>query len=265
MKYAVASGRRVEAQPNGRAKCPVCGGEVIAKCGEHRDHHWAHQGIRDCDSWAEKETEWHRAWKNRFAAELQEVIQHDPQSGERHIADVRTSHGLVIEFQHSHLDPKERAARERFYGNMLWVVDGTRLQRDIPRFMRGIEGRRSVGIPGYFLLAFVEECFPSMWLDSSKPVIFDFRGTDKSSPPDQFRDALWCLLPGRAEGSAVVVGMSREQFVEIAPSRPRLMAFEDSMSAIAQSIREARAAEAAAVRGFPMPGGRWQRRRGRRF
>ena len=98
--------------------------------------HWAHLAIRDCDSWAKEETEWHRAWKNKFPADYQEFIQHDGQSGERHIADVRTPHGLVIEFQHSHLKLLERAARERFYGNMVWVVDGTRLQRDYPRFNR---------------------------------------------------------------------------------------------------------------------------------
>ena len=121
---------------------PRCNGEVIAKCGTHRVSHWAHRGMRDCDTWAEKETDWHRAWKNNFPAECQEFIQHDGQSGEKHIADVRTPHGLVIEFQHSHLDPLERAARERFYGNMVWVVDGTRLQRDYPRFNRGKDGLR---------------------------------------------------------------------------------------------------------------------------
>lgn len=266
MKYALASGQRVEASPNSRAKCPVCNGDVIAKCGEHRDHHWAHQGIRDCDTWAEKETEWHRAWKSKFSADCQEFIQHDPQSGEKHIADVRTPHGLVIEFQHSHLDPKERATRERFYGNMVWVVDGTRLQRDLPRFMRGKEGFRPVGVPGYFLLAFVEECFPSMWLESSKPVIFDFRGTEKGSSPDQYRDTLWCLLPGRAEGSAVVVGMSRDQFAEVAPSRSQLLPVEETVSALAQRIRQSRAAEAYGAEGFSRyPSGGRPRGRSRRF
>src|SRR5262249_30642142 len=120
MRFALASRQRVEAYPGGKGMCPVCNGEVIAKCGTHRVSHWAHRGIRDCDSWAEKETDWHRAWKNNFPAECQEFIQHDGQSGEKHIADVRTPHGLVIEFQHSHLRPLERAGRERFYGNMVW-------------------------------------------------------------------------------------------------------------------------------------------------
>jgi competence protein CoiA len=77
--------------------------------------------MRDCDTWAEKETDCHRAWKNKFPAEYQAFIHHDRQSGEKHIADVGTPHGLVIEFQHSYLDPLERAARERFYGNMVWA------------------------------------------------------------------------------------------------------------------------------------------------
>ena len=262
MKFADIEGQRREAQRGLSATCPSCGAAVIAKCGDQRRWHWAHRGIRDCDSWAEKETDWHRAWKNNFPAECQEFIQHDGQSGEKHIADVRTPHGLVIEFQHSHLDPLERAARERFYGNMVWVVDGTRLQRDYPRFNKGKDDLRRTNIQGYFLLAFPDECFPAMWLDSSVPVIFDFRGVDEGQPPDEFRDTLWCLLPGRVEGSAVVVGMSREQFVKVAPSRPQLLPVREILT----FFRELRAAGARKSRQFAgMPGGKGSRRRYARF
>jgi competence protein CoiA len=236
MKYELASGQRVEAYAEGRGMCPVCNGEVIAKCGTHRASHWAHRGDRDCDSWAERETDWHRAWKTKFPVECQEFIQHDEQSGEKHIADVRTPHGLVIEFQHSHLDPLD-AARERFYGNMVWVVDGTRLQRDYPRFKRGMDDRRRTIMQGYFLLSFPEECFPAMWLDSSVPVIFDFRGVDDIQPPDAFRDVLWCLLPGRAKRSAVVVGMSREEFVKVALSRPQLLPVQEILALFRDQLR----------------------------
>src|SRR5215510_13611680 len=68
MRYALAGGQRVEAYPGGRGICRRCNGEVIAKCGTHRVAHWAHRGMRDCDTWAEKETEWHRSWKNKFPA-----------------------------------------------------------------------------------------------------------------------------------------------------------------------------------------------------
>jgi hypothetical protein len=222
--------------------------------------------MRDCDTWAEKETEWHRAWKNNFPVECQEFIQHDERSGEKHIADVRTLHGLVIEFQHSSLDPLERAARERFYGNMIWVVDGTRLQRDYPRFERGKDSLRRTNNQGYFLLTFPEECFSAMWLDSSVPVIFDFRGVDESRPPDVYRDGLWCLLPGRAEGSAVVVGMSREEFVKVAPSRPQLLPVQQTVTGFAQRIRELRAADGFEARRLVgMPGRRGPQRRYPRF
>jgi competence protein CoiA len=262
MRFALASGQRVEAYPGGRAKCHRCNGEVIAKCGTHRVFHWAHRGMRDCDTWGEKETDWHRAWKNNFPAECQEFVQHDEQSGEKHIADVRTPHGLVIEFQHSPLDPLERAARERFYGNMVWVVDGTRLQRDYPRFDRGKGDLKATKIQGCFLLASPDKCFLAMWLDSSVPVIFDFRGVDQSNPPDEFRDTLWCLLPGRAGGSAWVVGMLREQFVEVAPSGPQLPVVQEILAL----MTEIRAAEALEARRFAgMPGGRGPRRRYARF
>lgn len=243
MKFALAAGNRIEAFAGGRGACPSCKGEVIAKCGSHRIPHWAHRGIRDCDSWGEKETEWHRRWKNNFPTEFQEFIQHDEKSGERHIADVRTNFGLVIEFQHSHLDPLERATRERFYGNMLWVVDGTRLQRDYPRFLKGRDGLKSIGVPGYFLLAFPEECFSTMWLDSSVPVIFDFRGLGARDPSDAFGNSLWCLLPGRAEGNAIVVRMSPEQFVQVAPSRAELIPVKEILSVVAHSLREQRHAQ----------------------
>jgi competence protein CoiA len=258
MKYALVNGERDEAYPGGRGTCRKCNGEVIAKCGTRRVYHWAHRGDRDCET--EPETEWHRAWKNKFPAECQEFIQHDKQSGDIHIADVRTPHGFVIEFQHSHLDPLERAARERFYVNMVWVVDGTRLKRDFPRFNKGKDDLRPKGLLGYYLLAFPDECFPAMWLDSSVPVIFDFRGVNESQPPDVFRDGLWCLLPGRAEGSAVVVGMSREEFVKVALSRRQLLPVQEIL-ALMTEIRAAEALEARRFAGWRGP----RRRRYPRF
>jgi competence protein CoiA len=188
MRFALVGGQRVEAYASGRGFCPFCSGEVFAKCGTRRVFHWAHQEIRDCDSWAE-ESDWHLAWKSKFPAEYQEFIQRDAQTGEKHIADVRTRLGLVIEFQRSPLDPQERAKRERFYGNMMWVVDGTRLPGDYPRFVRGKGDLRSTTIPGCFLLASPNKCFPAKWLDSSVPVIFDFRGVDEGQQPDEYRDA----------------------------------------------------------------------------
>ncbi|WP_338692230.1 MULTISPECIES: competence protein [Bradyrhizobium] len=201
--------------------------------------HWAHKAIRNCDSWIEPETEWHRAWKNKFPTEWQEFIQHDGQSGEKHIADVRTEHGLVIEFQHSHLNPLEQTARERFYGNMVWVVDGTRLQRDYSRFLKNKANLRTTDYQGYFLLDFPEECFSPLWVESSAPVIFDFRGIGEDVAPDGTKDALWCLLPGRAGRYAVVVQMPREYFMLATSSQPQLLPARDIVTGFAQRLRAA--------------------------
>ena len=133
VKFAMIKGERLEPQPKLKGQCPGCGEQVTAKCGAQRVWHWAHKGRLACDPWWQPETPWHRAWKNLFPLSWQEVALRAPQNGELHIADVRTPHGLVMEFQHSAIDPAERIARENFYGNMVWVVDCTRLSSDRPR------------------------------------------------------------------------------------------------------------------------------------
>ncbi|WDD92819.1 hypothetical protein Bsp3421_002850 [Burkholderia sp. FERM BP-3421] len=86
---------------------------MVAKCGRVKVWHWAHKGKKPCDPWYESETQWHRDWKDKFPREWQEVVDHDAQSGEIHIADVKTPHGLVLEFQHS---PRRPGAQRRAAG-----------------------------------------------------------------------------------------------------------------------------------------------------
>jgi len=262
LRFALVNNKRVEATPNLNGLCPGCSQPVIAKCGERRIPHWAHRTKVICDRWWEPETQWHRDWKNSFPEEWQEFIQHD-QSGEKHIADVRNNHGLVIEFQYSHLDPQERAIRERFYQNMVWVVDATRLKRDYPRFLKGKSDLRPANIRGFFLLSFPEELFPAEWLQSSVPVFFDFRGVAPTESLDTTRELLWCLLPGRAERSAVVYALSRKDFVEIASNEPNLLQNTHVIvSNVAQYIQQMRAVEAIATQRYQLP---MPRRRFRRF
>src|SRR5262245_33578258 len=109
MRFAVVEGERREAQPGLAAECQVCGHAMIPKCGEYRVWHWAHKGTRTCDPWWESETEWHRAWKNHFPKDWQEIIRWS-EDGEKHIADVMTESGIVLEFQHSYLRREEREA-----------------------------------------------------------------------------------------------------------------------------------------------------------
>lgn len=98
---------------------------MIARCGEIITWHWAHSPRRRCDPWWENETEWHRKWKNYFPEQCQEVIHFDEETGEKHIADIKTDRGIVIELQHSSMKPDELRSREQFYESMVWVVDGS--------------------------------------------------------------------------------------------------------------------------------------------
>lgn len=49
---------------------------------------------------------------------------HTAGDGEVHRADIKTPGGIVVEVQHSAISDTERSARESFYGNMIWIVDG---------------------------------------------------------------------------------------------------------------------------------------------
>ena len=101
MQYALdASGNRITATPNAKGICICCEAEMIAKCGSIKVHHWSHKSRKHCDPWWENETQWHRDWKNQFPKEWQEVV-HIADDGEKHIADIKTPEGLVIEFQHT--------------------------------------------------------------------------------------------------------------------------------------------------------------------
>ncbi len=123
MQLAIVNNNRVEAFPGGHGYCPFCGAKMIAKCGPRIMHHWAHFRLKTCDPWWENETTWHRKWKNFYPIECREVI-HVAKDGEIHRADIKTPTGIIIEVQHSAISDKERQAREGFYGNLVWIIDG---------------------------------------------------------------------------------------------------------------------------------------------
>lgn len=143
MRFALVNKQKVEPQPKLHGICPHCSGAVIAKCGRVKVWHWAHKSKIVCDPWWENETEWHRTWKNNFPKEWQEISAVDPKTGETHIADVKTPYGLTVEFQHSPLRLDELMAREAFYGNMIWIVDGLRGELDLSFFQMGL-GREPI-------------------------------------------------------------------------------------------------------------------------
>lgn len=176
MKYGLVNGEKTSASPKLVGYCPLCGGQLVSKCGNTKVHHWAHKNTKECDSWWERETQWHRDWKNCFPVEWQEVV-HKDQSGEKHIADIKTPDGLVVEFQHSHITREERDSRETFYEHMIWVVDGTRRKNDLDKFNAGTKYFKQSKMHNVFFVPYPDEVLPKVWMGSKEFVIIDFNGT----------------------------------------------------------------------------------------
>src|SRR5258708_11607479 len=203
MKFALVDGQRLEAQPNLSGTCATCGDQVVAKCGEVRIWHWAHQGSRVCDPWWENESEWHRTWKGQFPVSWQEVV-HQAENGMKHIADVKTERGWVIEFQRSYIKPEERRSRDTFYPKLVWVVDGTRRKRDEKQFIEALNTgtQRHANFP--IKRVHSDECaLLREWVGSSAPIFFDF-GSEQ---------ALSWLIAERPDGLAYIGPISRASFI----------------------------------------------------
>jgi competence CoiA-like predicted nuclease len=102
----------------------------MSKCGKKTIWHWAHTPTKHCDPWWKNETLWHRNWKNQYPADWQEIVHFDSCNGEKHIADIKTDTGQVIEFQNSPISSEELEQREAFYGDIIWVVNGEKFEKN---------------------------------------------------------------------------------------------------------------------------------------
>jgi competence CoiA-like predicted nuclease len=155
MIWAIQNNQRITANPNQKAICPVCNAEVISKCGSIKVWHWSHLSAEDCDSWSEGETEWHLKWKNEFPKEWQEVVVG------KHRADVKTSKGLVIEFQNSSISNYNIQERENYYAEMIWLLNGETIGNNL----------NLIDKETYY--SFKWKWFPKSWLISKKQIYID--------------------------------------------------------------------------------------------
>jgi len=214
MEFSLVDGMRREPKPGLRGLCDVCGGEMVSKCGNIRIRHWAHLHKVKCDSWWENETPWHREWKSRFPEAFREIVISSV-DGVKHRADVRTDYGLVIEFQHSSISIAERRAREAFYKNMIWVIDGTRLKKDVDRFNAALrESYVLENSPLKFEIAKRKCTIIKAWADADVDVFLDFG--ERRYRDHQFYSndpILWKILPCSAENRAELLPVPREVFV----------------------------------------------------
>ena len=119
MYYALVNGDRKPPAQRLVGICPSCHTPVIPKCGNVKTWHWAHKNVGECDPWAESLTEWHLAWQRGLLNSSVEVVM------ENHRADIVGNNSTVVELQHSPIKAEDIAAREDFYGNMVWLFDAT--------------------------------------------------------------------------------------------------------------------------------------------
>ena len=168
-----------------------------------------------------------------FPKDWHEHIDH-AESGEKHIADVKTNQGWVLEFQHSKIDPDERKAREAFYRKLIWIVDGARRKSDKSQFFKAWNDgelvdkelkMRRISLPNKCALL-------RDWADRRVPVFFDFSWCDESedeqlslihySGGNKLEDAqLWCLIRV-IDGMEYVVPFPRANLVIYhSPQAPR--------------------------------------------
>lgn len=258
MQYAFVAEERREAFHGLSGTCPSCGESVIAKCGPQRMHHWAHRSKRSCDSWREPETVWHRQWKSRYPIDWREVMVLAI-DGERHIADVRTPNGLVLEFQHSFLGRAEQDAREAAHENLVWIVDGTRLKRDFPRFMEGLTRCRRVGHSSC-LTHQPENMVSPTWTNRSVPVLLDFESVAASETING-EPNLWCLWPGRICGYALLSRVRLGAFLEYSRALSAFRPGREVVSAALLLISNKDPSPSRAPRRLPRGSNRYKPRR----
>lgn len=128
MQYGILNGQKVKASPEIKgAKCQCCDSDLVAKCGTVKIWHFAHSVKNNCSSWYKPMTEWHKQWQECFSEQYREIVHKDPETGEKHIADIKipiAGKELVIEFQNSPISRKEVESRDKFYKDVIWVING---------------------------------------------------------------------------------------------------------------------------------------------
>lgn len=204
VKFAVLNGLRV-APEKGLigAVCPICKQPVFARCGEIRLPHWAHKSVIDCDPWKESETQWHRDWKDLFG-DMQEQVHEN--GGVRHLADVKTPDGTIVEFRHSVINDEGKRTRAAFFGKqMLWVVDCVNRPNVLARFMDNKYTLLLEHISGYEVFSTEEpaKCLPRSWINCNRFVVFDFGEKE-----------VWCLFPRKRDRDrAIFMCLKKNDFV----------------------------------------------------
>lgn len=217
MKFAIVGNNKHQKPTKGtKGICPLCGETVLAKCGNIKSYYWSHLSDSKC-AYKENKGEWHIDWQNKFPDDWQEVLLVDPSTNEKNIADIQTPTGFVLEFQHSHIKDEEKTARENFYKNMVWVVDGANWKK-IEAFFENKFKTLSEGEPEKFRIDQYdyETNFSLIWANASVPTIYDFYDAQSAENASKWHEYLFVCFPYRDWVGFYVVPIKRQNFIKIA-------------------------------------------------
>ncbi|MCQ2361958.1 MAG: hypothetical protein MJ048_02860 [Acidaminococcaceae bacterium] len=224
-RYAYVLGEKIGPSKKLHGSCPLCGEEVIAKCGNIRVHHWAHKNRQDCETFTKDTSEWHKSWQEKFPEEWREEPITNTVIKKRHRADICTPQGIVVEFQHSPIDVEEQEERESFYllqtnsphtNGMVWVVDATCYQQVQKHFEEEIRYILTKPINGedrylknYYFLDDANFIFPKEWVNRNVFVFFDYFNFETKTGDTN----LYCLFPKLKDGKRIIWVCPRDRFV----------------------------------------------------
>ena len=112
--------------------CPCCKSLLVQKKGSFLIWHFAHKYLDNCISYYDNKGEWHRKMQELFPENNREIF--ESFSSYRHIYDVLTESGIIIEFQHSPISLEDFKKRTKDYvfrslmnktPRPIWVFDYT--------------------------------------------------------------------------------------------------------------------------------------------
>lgn len=201
MKFAMVANVKSAPRKGISGVCPFCKHPVISKCGLKKIHHWSHKGKLECDPWWENESEWHRNWKEKFSVHWQEVIQYSS-CGEKHIADIKTDEGWVIEFQNSFLSPEERQSRNDFYKKLIWVFNGEKHRADTKKIEAALD--KIIGAEDIFRIRLWGNDFLNKYLSKNSLSFFDLG-----------ESGLFLIMPKFSDHFIYIKNCSKDEFIKI--------------------------------------------------
>lgn len=224
------------------AYCPCCLKRMRARVGDVRRPHWAHESCERCDEWWEEESEWRNAWITELTGsdkiDVENVLEKD---GERHFYDARFNEKTIAIFRRGRLSIEQIRAREQFFGEMFWFVEGK--ESEFGRLNSHLESGALVPVPNaqrcYEYKMLPATPFFSRWADCRMPVVFDFSAA--SGSPDK---PLWCVLPRHMAGR-LILSFPKEDFLSRLKESGALL--NGSVNDVVTRVREREAAYRAKI------------------